>query len=105
MHVMQVVYPYVLMRMGTFDVAQYSVMGELLGNTTFWLVIVAVYLAVFGHRYAERAFVWLFNPQVAPRFVAEWGFVQILPGFARFLCYEPVFSCHQHPGGIPTVPS
>jgi hypothetical protein len=81
MNVMQVVYPYVLMRMGTFDVAQYTVMRELLGNSTFWLVIFAVYLAVFGHRYAERAFVWLFNPQVAPRFLADMG---ILLSFARF---------------------
>lgn len=60
----QVVYPRVLEARRDYDVAQFGIMITLFGAPQFWFSIVACYLAVYGHRFAEKACGWIFNPQV-----------------------------------------
>lgn len=41
---------------------QYGVADNVFANPTFWFVCLLANLTTFGHRYIERAGVWLFKP-------------------------------------------
>lgn len=48
---------------GTADAAQAGSALAIFSSPRFWLICLLCALSTFGHRFAERGFVWLFKPQ------------------------------------------
>ena len=59
----QIGYAAFLKAKGTADAAQAGPALAIFSSPRFWLVCLLCALATFGHRLAERGFVWLFKPQ------------------------------------------
>lgn len=59
----QIGYAAFLRAKGTSDAAQAGSALAIFSSPRFWLVCLLCALATFGHRFAERGFVWLFKPQ------------------------------------------
>lgn len=60
----EVVFPAIERGINYYDPGQYGVAQTVFKAPTFWFCLIVVYICCFGHRYLERAVVWLFNPQV-----------------------------------------
>eukprot|EP00891_Asterochloris_glomerata_P000836 jgi/Astpho2/836/Aster-00685 len=59
----EVVFPAIERGINYYDPGQYGVAQTVFKAPTFWFCLIVVYICCFGHRYLERAVVWLFNPQ------------------------------------------
>ena len=59
----QIGYAAFLRAKGTADAAQAGAALAVFSSPRFWLVCLLCALGTFGHRLAERGFVWLFKPQ------------------------------------------
>ncbi len=60
----QIIFALVEQALKAYDVSQFGVAENLFGTGAFWFSILVCGLVSFGHRYVERALVWLFHPQV-----------------------------------------
>ena len=60
----EVVFPAIERGINYYDPGQYGVAQTVFKAPTFWFCLIVVYICCFGHRYLERAVVWLFTPQV-----------------------------------------
>lgn len=59
----QIGYAALLQAKGTADAAQNGAALAIFSSPRFWLVCLLCAFGTFGHRLAERGFVWLFKPQ------------------------------------------
>ena len=59
----EVVFPAIERGISYYDPGQWGVGERVFRSPTFWFVQITVALTCFGHRYLERAVVWLFHPQ------------------------------------------
>lgn len=58
----EILFPLVEMLFGIYDSAQYGIAVNIFANPSFWFVVILANLVTFGHRFIERAVVWLFRP-------------------------------------------
>ena len=61
----EIVFPAIEKSIPYYDPGQWGVGQAVFKSPTFWFVQIVVALTCFGHRYLERAIVWLFHPQVS----------------------------------------
>ncbi|DBA65766.1 hypothetical protein WJX79_001197 [Trebouxia sp. C0005] len=59
----EVVFPAIEKGISYYDPGQWGVGENVFRSPTFWFVQITVACTCFGHRYLERAVVWLFHPQ------------------------------------------
>jgi magnesium-transporting ATPase (P-type) len=59
----EVVFAYIEEGISYYDPGQYGVFVRVAKSPTFWFCQIVVYILCFGHRFLERAIVWLFRPQ------------------------------------------
>ena len=59
----EIVFPAIEKSFSYYDPGQWGVGENVFRSPTFWFVQITVALTCFGHRYLERAVVWLFHPQ------------------------------------------
>lgn len=59
----EIVFPAIEKGISYYDPGQWGVGENVFRSPTFWFVQITVALTCFGHRYLERAVVWLFHPQ------------------------------------------
>ena len=62
----QILFALVEQALKSYDVSQFGVAENLFATGPFWFIILVCGLVSFGHRFIERALVWLFRPQVLP---------------------------------------
>lgn len=60
----EILFPAIEQSIPYYDPGQWGVGQAVFKSPTFWFVQIVVALTCFGHRYLERAIVWLFHPQV-----------------------------------------
>ena len=58
----ELIFPLVEQLFKVADSAQYGVAKNVFATPTFWFVCLLANMTTFGHRYIERAGVWLFKP-------------------------------------------
>lgn len=58
----EIIFPLVEQWFSVADSAQYGVGQYVFSTPTFWFVCLLANMTTFGHRYIERAAVWLFRP-------------------------------------------
>ena len=59
----EIVFPAIEKGIEYYDPGQWGVGENVFRSPTFWFVQITVACTCFGHRYLERAVVWLFHPQ------------------------------------------
>lgn len=59
----EILFPAIEKGVGYYDPGQWGVGDRVFQSPTFWFVQITVACTCFGHRYLERAVVWLFHPQ------------------------------------------
>lgn len=59
----EIVFPAIEKGIGYYDPGQWGVGENVFRSPTFWFIQITVACTCFGHRYLERAVVWLFHPQ------------------------------------------
>ena len=58
----EILFPLVEMLFTIYDSAQFGIAVNVFANASFWFVIILANTVTFGHRFIERAVVWLFRP-------------------------------------------
>ena len=59
----EILFPAIERGVSYYDPGQWGVGDRVFQNPTFWFCQITVACTCFGHRYLERAVVWLFHPQ------------------------------------------
>ena len=68
----EILFPAIEKSIPYYDPGQWGVGQAVFKSPTFWFVQIVVALTCFGHRYLERAIVWLFHPQVNLLFISVY---------------------------------
>ena len=58
----EIIFPLVEQWFSVADSAQYGVAQYVFRTPSFWFVCLLANMTTFGHRYIERAAIWLFRP-------------------------------------------